>query len=67
MSEKITLDAIGDAMGDKITRMAAELVLERVWMLADTFRPGRSVEEDNLWYVAVTRAKRELLRVEGVR
>lgn len=29
MSEKITLDAIGDAMGDKITRMAAELVLER--------------------------------------
>lgn len=46
---------------------AKGLERERVWMLMDTFRPGRSVEEDNLWYVAVTRAKRELLRVEGVR
>lgn len=46
---------------------AKGLERERVWMLMDTFRPGRSVEEDNLWYVAVTRAKRVLLRVTGVR
>lgn len=46
---------------------AKGLERERVWMLADTFRRGRSLDETNLWYVAVTRAKRELVLVEGVR
>ena len=40
---------------------AKGLESDRVWMLADTFRPlGVSVEEDNVRYVAVTRAMRSL-------
>lgn len=41
--------------------------LERdtVWMLHSTFKPGSDVEEDNLFYVAATRAKRRLNVVHG--
>lgn len=46
---------------------AKGLERDRVWMLDDTFQRGRSVEEDNLYYVAVTRAKETLLLVKGVR
>lgn len=46
------------------THRAKGLEARRVWMLADTFRsftrPGGSVEEDNLAYVAITRAREEL-------
>ncbi len=41
--------------------------LERptVWVLVDTFRRGDSNEEDNLWYVAVTRSQDTLVLVTG--
>jgi superfamily I DNA/RNA helicase len=41
--------------------------LERdtVWLLHSTFKPGKDVEEDNLFYVAATRAKRTLNVVKG--
>lgn len=44
---------------------AKGLERERCWVLASTFSLG-STEEDNLWYVAITRAKTELC-VSGVR
>ncbi len=41
---------------------------ERVWMIHDTFKPdSEDVEEQNIWYVAVTRAKSELYLCEGMR
>jgi DNA helicase-2/ATP-dependent DNA helicase PcrA len=36
---------------------------DRVWLLADTFRAGKNEEEANLWYVAVTRARKSLMLV----
>jgi DNA helicase-2/ATP-dependent DNA helicase PcrA len=42
---------------------AKGLEADRVWMISNTFRPERSQEEKNLWYVAVTRAKSELFLV----
>ena len=40
---------------------------DRVWMLSESFyRRGQNPEEDNLWYVATTRAKQHLTRVTGV-
>lgn len=47
------------------THKAKGLERERVWLLESTYRRGASVEEDNLWYVAVTRAKRELRLVQA--
>lgn len=38
---------------------------ERVFMLASTYKPGKGGEEDNLFYVAATRAKQELVYVTG--
>jgi DNA helicase II / ATP-dependent DNA helicase PcrA len=46
------------------THRVKGLESDRVWMLADTFRAG-SVEEDNLRYVAITRAKRSLVYVRA--
>lgn len=37
----------------------------RVWMLVDTYRRDKGGEEANLWYVAVTRAKHELVCTTG--
>jgi ATP-dependent exoDNAse (exonuclease V) beta subunit len=37
---------------------------DRVWVLTETFKRGRNEEEDNLWYVAVTRARKDLRLVE---
>jgi superfamily I DNA/RNA helicase len=44
---------------------AKGLESDRVFVLIDTFRGG-SVEEENLWYVAVTRSKRHLFLVGGL-
>lgn len=35
----------------------------RVWMIDSTFRPSKGIEEENLFYVAATRAQQELYRV----
>lgn len=43
------------------THRAKGLEWNRVFLLASTYRPSRSEEEENLWYVAITRAKRELV------
>lgn len=48
------------------THKAKGLERNRVWMLDDTYRNKPTTEEDNLWYVAVTRAKRELYLVSGI-
>jgi len=47
------------------THKAKGLERDRVWMLVGTYlrRPG--VEEQNLYYVAVTRARHTLIKVEG--
>jgi len=37
----------------------------RVWVLADTFRLGSNREEDNIYYVAITRAQKVLVFVGG--
>jgi ATP-dependent DNA helicase UvrD/PcrA len=42
------------------THKAKGLESDRVWLLWDTYRPGKSTEESNLAYVAVTRSKKEL-------
>lgn len=47
------------------THKAKGLERERVFMLVDTYRPGKGTEEDNLTYVAITRAKKELYMVRG--
>jgi DNA helicase-2/ATP-dependent DNA helicase PcrA len=48
------------------THKAKGLERDRCWVLAETFTQGANVEEDNLWYVAITRAKTQLCIV-GVR
>ena len=50
----ITLSSVHKAKG---------LEADRVFMLNWTFRRGKQ-EEDNIWYVAVTRARHELIHVE---
>jgi DNA helicase II / ATP-dependent DNA helicase PcrA len=45
------------------THKAKGLERNRVFMLSKTYRPGKGIEEDNLTYVAITRAKRELYMV----
>lgn len=48
------------------THKAKGLERKRVWVLKDTYRKRPGIEEDNLWYVAVTRAQVELFLVVGV-
>ena len=48
------------------THKAKGLERDRVWVLADTYRKRPGIEEDNLYYVAVTRAKCELYLVSGI-
>lgn len=47
------------------THKAKGLERDRVFMLADTYRTGKTQEETNLTYVAYTRAKKELYLVSG--
>ena len=57
----------GDDRKDRVilstTHKAKGLERDRVFMLKDTYRPGTGVEEDNLTYVAFTRARKELYLV----
>lgn len=46
------------------THKAKGMERNRVFMLSKTYRPGKNVEEDNLVYVAQTRAKKELYLVQ---
>lgn len=48
---KVILSTIHKAKG---------LERDRVFMLSKTFRTGKNIEEDNISYVAITRAKKEL-------
>lgn len=45
------------------THKAKGLERDRAFILTGTYRPSRGVEEANLWYVAVTRAKTSLFLV----
>lgn len=54
----------GPALLFSSTHRAKGMERDRVYVLAWTYKPERSLEEENLAYVAVTRAKRELVLVE---
>lgn len=45
------------------THKAKGLERDRVFMLNKTYKPEKSIEERNLTYVAITRAKKELYYV----
>jgi len=47
------------------THKAKGLERERAWVLSGTYRRRPGQEEDNLYYVAVTRAQKTLFLVEG--
>jgi superfamily I DNA/RNA helicase len=49
------------------THKAKGLERDRVWMLTATYRKRPGVEEDNLAYVAITRARKVLVLVEGLK
>jgi len=49
------------------THKAKGLERDRVWMLSATYRRRPGVEEDNLAYVAMTRARKVLVLVEGLK
>lgn len=44
---------------------AKGLEWKRVFLLTETFRRGKGIEEDNIWYVAVTRSQHSLIFVSG--
>ncbi len=54
-----------DTVAFSTTHQAKGLEADSVFVFADTFSPGRSEEDDNLWYVAITRAKTSLFLCEG--
>lgn len=47
------------------THKAKGLERDRVFMLASTYKAGKTVEESNIYYVAVTRAKKSLYMVSA--
>lgn len=63
--------ADGDASKDAITLSSTHKFKgderDRVFMLTETYRPGATQEETNLAYVAVTRARRHLTYVTGIK
>lgn len=65
------IDALfSDEGGEKIvlssTHKAKGLERDRVYLLEDTYRRRPGMEEDNLYYVAVTRARKSLFMVKGI-
>lgn len=62
--ELFTDDDTAGAVTCSSVHKAKGLEAERVYLLAGTFRSGK-LEEDNLRYVAITRAKRTLAWVSG--
>lgn len=60
-------DKKGDTIQPRIAFMSCHkakgLENPRVWVIANTFRTGKTQEEDNLYYVAITRAQAELYLV----
>lgn len=57
--------ALGAAITCSTVHKAKGLESDRVFLIKETFRKGRSNEEDNIWYVATTRAKAHLTWVTG--
>ncbi len=58
---KVFSDETGDSMIVlSSVHKAKGLERDRVFLLGNTFNLGKNAEEDNLWYVAVTRARQEL-------
>ncbi len=55
----------GEALVFSTTHRAKGLEWDRVFLMAETFRPTRGIEEENIWYVAVTRAKQTLTLCTG--
>lgn len=55
--------ATGGQVRLSTTHKAKGLEAPHVWMLADTYRKRPGIAEENLWYVAVTRAEHELTMV----
>lgn len=47
------------------THKAKGLEADRVWILENTFKPWKGGEEKRLYYVAITRAKKELYLVQA--
>jgi len=54
-----------DTVAFSTTHQAKGLEADSVFVFADTYSPGRSEEDDNLWYVAITRAKTNLFLCAG--
>lgn len=65
--EDLFTDSTEEAVIFSSVHKAKGLEADRVWMFEQTFRVGRSEEEDNLFYVAVTRAKKELMLIQTPR
>lgn len=60
----------GDAAPQKMvtfltTHKAKGMERERCFVLESTYRPKMSTEEANMWYVAITRTKRDLVLVDA--
>jgi DNA helicase-2/ATP-dependent DNA helicase PcrA len=58
-------DVFGEIITLSTTHKAKGQERERVFVLVDTYASDRSTEEENLFYVAVTRARSELYLVHG--
>ncbi len=58
--DKLFDDNAGKGIMFSSVHKAKGLEADCVWMLDNTFRPGKNIEEDNIYYVAATRTKHDL-------
>lgn len=65
ISELFTDEAEENIIVLGTTHKLKGLERDTVWMLHSTFKPGTDVEEDNLFYVACSRARKTLHIVKG--